>query len=372
MTTNNTDVKKRKRVDKEDLVLDAIFSSKPNKGKKIKKASKAAVEKTIKKTEVASTSTTTVTTKSNSSTTTTKTVKSAVTKKTKEEHSVKIEVKVNEELKPKASEQQITSEAKPLEVDHVSIELKKERNAALSILDSVLSTLETEAAHQKAAKVKEEEKAKKASAISNASTPAEDKAKILEPSGELNSTKIGKYLAIDCEMVGVGSNGAESALARVSIVNFHGHVVMDSFVIPREPVIDYRTHVSGITPHLLNPKKNKAASPFDEVQKKVADLIKDRIVVGHALKNDFDALLLNHPRRLVRDTSDYKPFRTLSKGRRPALRKLAEQLLGVQIQGGQHSSVEDARVTMLLYKRVRAEWEQSLGAKPANAKVDGV
>lgn len=54
-------------------------------------------------------------------------------------------------------------------------------------------------------------------------------------------------------MVGVGPSGYESALARVSIVNFHGHTIMDKYVLPREHITDYRTHVSGITAaHLVN------------------------------------------------------------------------------------------------------------------------
>ena len=63
---------------------------------------------------------------------------------------------------------------------------------------------------------------------------------------------MGKYIAIDCEMVGVGPGGIRSALARVSIVNFHGHVILDTFVKPIEAVTDYRTSVSGITPTLLS------------------------------------------------------------------------------------------------------------------------
>lgn len=48
-------------------------------------------------------------------------------------------------------------------------------------------------------------------------------------------------------MVGVGPEGAESSLARVSIVNFHGAVVLDTFVKQKEKVVDYRTWVSGVT-----------------------------------------------------------------------------------------------------------------------------
>lgn len=49
-------------------------------------------------------------------------------------------------------------------------------------------------------------------------------------------------------MVGVGFDGKRHMLARVSIVNSHGHVVYDSFVAPQEKVVDYRTPVSGIKP----------------------------------------------------------------------------------------------------------------------------
>lgn len=58
-------------------------------------------------------------------------------------------------------------------------------------------------------------------------------------------------MALDCEMVGVGDEGIESALARVSIVNQHGHCVYDKFVDPGEKVTDYRTQFSGIRPHNL-------------------------------------------------------------------------------------------------------------------------
>jgi RNA exonuclease 4 len=56
-------------------------------------------------------------------------------------------------------------------------------------------------------------------------------------------------------MVGVGPDGVESALARVSIVNFFGHPVLDKFVKTKERVTDYRTEVSGITPTLMKQGK---------------------------------------------------------------------------------------------------------------------
>jgi hypothetical protein len=47
-------------------------------------------------------------------------------------------------------------------------------------------------------------------------------------------------------MVGVGPFGLESVLARVTVVNFVGDVVLDEFVLPQEPVTDWRTPVSGV------------------------------------------------------------------------------------------------------------------------------
>ena len=162
----------------------------------------------------------------------------------------------------------------------------------------------------------------------------------------------GRYIAVDCEMVGVGPDpDNESTLARVSIVNYHGHQVYDSFVLPKEPVTDYRTFVSGITPQLL-----KSGRTLEHVQADIAKLLDGRILIGHSVRNDLDALLLGHPKRDIRDTSRYPGFRQYSAGRTPGLKKLAKEVLGIDIQGGEHSSIEDARATMLLFRREKGTW----------------
>ena len=163
----------------------------------------------------------------------------------------------------------------------------------------------------------------------------------------------GRYIAIDCEMVGVGPTpDTESALARVSIVNYHGHQLYDSFVLPKETITDYRTYVSGITPELL-----REARSLQTVQEDVAKLLDGRILIGHAIKNDLAALLLGHSKRDIRDTSRHPAFRALAGGKTPGLKKLARQILGVDIQGGEHSSIEDARATMLLFRRDKQGFE---------------
>lgn len=154
----------------------------------------------------------------------------------------------------------------------------------------------------------------------------------------------GKYLSIDCEFVGVGVDD-RSALARVSIVNFYGVTIMDEFVKPKERVTDWRTWVSGVSSRDMH-----RAVSFEEAQKKVADLLKHRVLVGHAVQNDLKALSLSHPRALTRDTSRFSVFREQAKTKSPALLKLALEYLKYQIHTGQHSSVEDAQVTMALFR----------------------
>ena len=177
--------------------------------------------------------------------------------------------------------------------------------------------------------------------------------------GGLHPThRAGKYLALDCEMVGTGPPPhSDDLLARVSLVNFHGEQIYDSFVLPpgKARVQDYRTHVSGVTPWHLRPDY---ARPFAEVQKLVAELLRDKILVGHALKKDLEALQLTHPKRDIRDTSRYAPFRVESKGKPPALRNLARSELGLVIQTGEHSSVEDARATMALFRKEKQGFEE--------------
>ncbi|RFU26963.1 hypothetical protein B7463_g9369, partial [Scytalidium lignicola] len=170
--------------------------------------------------------------------------------------------------------------------------------------------------------------------------------------GLLKNVEVGKYVAIDCEMVGVGGEEDRSVLARVSIVNYSGTQVYDSFVRPKEFVTDWRTHVSGISS-----KHMTTARSFEEVQNDVAKILNNRILIGHSVKNDLKVMMLGHPIKDIRDTSKFSDFRKYSAGRTPSLKKLAKEVLGIDIQGGQHSSLEDARVTMRLYQRNKAAFE---------------
>lgn len=45
----------------------------------------------------------------------------------------------------------------------------------------------------------------------------------------------------------------------------------------------------------------------------VAELLKGKILVGHALKNDLSVLMLEHHRSMIRDTACYPVYMSVSK-----------------------------------------------------------
>lgn len=174
-----------------------------------------------------------------------------------------------------------------------------------------------------------------------------------------------RYLALDCEMVGVGRAGKRSSVARVTLVDWNGRIVWDEFVRQEEEVTDYRTFVSGIT-HL---DVEDATLTLEECQLLVETMIADKILVGHALKNDLRALGLTHPWTATRDTAKYDPFMQTRFDDNilwpRKLKNLAIEKLGREIQreGEPHSAYEDAAAAMDLYRMVRRKWEKVMDYK---------
>jgi len=176
------------------------------------------------------------------------------------------------------------------------------------------------------------------------------------------------YFALDCEMVGVGPEGLDSALARVSIVNWDNEIVLDTYVKVDQPVTDYRTFVSGIRPEQI---ESDSAMSLIEVQRLVTSTLQGKILIGHGLNNDLKVMGINHPWCDIRDTATYEPFMRVQESRSTEekstlcprkLKDLVSEKLGKQIQvmGKAHSPVEDAVAAMDLYKAVRSEWEMEM------------
>ncbi|CAB1346218.1 unnamed protein product [Coregonus sp. 'balchen'] len=94
-------------------------------------------------------------------------------------------------------------------------------------------------------------------------------------------------------------------------------------------------------------------------------ILDGKVVIGHALYNDFQALDFTHPCHMIRDTSGMRLLRRLAgfpTKRCVSLKILANSLLNRKIQVGRrgHSSVEDALASLDLYKLVEGEWEQDM------------
>ncbi|CAI5662036.1 unnamed protein product [Oreochromis niloticus] len=135
----------------------------------------------------------------------------------------------------------------------------------------------------------------------------------------MSSGNPSKYVAIDCEMVGTGPKRL-SELARCSIVSYEGDVIYDQFIQPSAQVTDYRTRWSGIRRRdLVN------AMPFAQARMEMAGIEGNKCT---------------------------------------SLKTLTKAIFNRDIQTGNkgHSSVEDARAAMELYKVVEHEWERQLAA----------
>ncbi|KPI39187.1 RNA exonuclease 4 [Cyphellophora attinorum] len=149
--------------------------------------------------------------------------------------------------------------------------------------------------------------------------------------GLTSSLPLGKYIALDCEMVGTSHPAHPSILARASLTTYTGAQLYDSYVLPRPtdaPITDYRTPISGITPACLRPG---VARPFEEVLSTIKQILRGRVLVGHDLKHDLRVLdNLKHPKADTRDTALYRKFRDeVSGGGWPRLKDLAERYLGL-------------------------------------------
>ncbi|CAE8685961.1 unnamed protein product, partial [Polarella glacialis] len=166
----------------------------------------------------------------------------------------------------------------------------------------------------------------------------------------------------------------------ISVVGRGGRVLLDCLVHPEEEVTDWRTTFTGLDEASFAGQNSGAGDglPVDEedprfrlprlvlssaeaIQRANA-LLDSAVVVGHDLRHDLKLLGRHHQRRcLLRDTAFF-PMLAAGvidrKGGLVSLRALASSWLDDdELQSGSHSSVEDARAAMLLYRLVAKQWE---------------
>jgi RNA exonuclease 4 len=133
------------------------------------------------------------------------------------------------------------------------------------------------------------------------------------------------------------------------------------------PVTDLRSNVSGIS-HCHIDGSSPNTMDFDAAVQRVQEIILDKILVGHGLKNDLRVLNISHPWQHTRDTTKYEPFmkRDVNNLLIPRkLRDLSLEKIGVKIQedGKPHCSVSDAVAAMQLYQTVSKQWEKVIEYK---------
>lgn len=186
-------------------------------------------------------------------------------------------------------------------------------------------------------------------------------------------------IAIDCEMM---RSNIGQVLGRVSIVNYNGEAIFDTFVCYPTTVKITNTEkaFSGIDWDDIEPQNG--AQPFSEVQAQLVELLRDRVVIGHDLQKDLKVIsmdlpscilrLQGIPQRLtpisfnmkVRDTQKYSMYRQYANHRAnqgPSLRNLALEVLGRSIKQGRVSSLEDAVATMEVYRHAEVHIDQEQG-----------
>mmetsp|Transcript_7174 Transcript_7174/g.10918 ORF Transcript_7174/g.10918 Transcript_7174/m.10918 type:complete len:276 (-) Transcript_7174:248-1075(-) len=221
---------------------------------------------------------------------------------------------------------------------------------------------------RKSSKPASEDASISSSDASNKSPPRRRRRKNSKKSSDASMTdeEKSRYLALDCEMVGVGRGGHRSSLARVCVISWTGKKIFDKYVRQTEAVTNYRTFVSGITEEHLTSDKTLC---LEDCRKRVQKLLNGRILIGHALKNDLQALGITHPWYDIRDTGKYEPFMKMRFDDGVMwprkLKDLAKEKLGRDIQDSSkaHSPVEDAKTALDLYKLVRKKWEKVMAYK---------
>ncbi|KAJ4910580.1 Small RNA degrading nuclease 1 [Raphanus sativus] len=160
----------------------------------------------------------------------------------------------------------------------------------------------------------------------------------MKSSTVMNSTDM---MAVDCEMV-LCEDGTEG-LVRVGAVDRHGKVILDQFVKPDKPIVDYRTAITGVTALDI---ENVTVSVSD-IQKELQPYLSNGfILVGHSLNKDMKVLKIDHPK--VIDTSLVFIFSNARNSRKPSLNDLFKAIFGKEVrkEGVSHNCVHDAAASI--------------------------
>lgn len=182
-------------------------------------------------------------------------------------------------------------------------------------------------------------------------------------SNGISSIRSREAVAIDCEMVGGGSDCSLDLCARVCLVDEDEKLIFHTFVLPQIPVTDYRYEITGMTEVNL-----RDAMPLNEVRERILQILHNgesisrvrldggraKLLVGHNLEKHLDCLKMNYPDHLWRDTATYRPLMKTNFVSH-SLKYLTKTYLGYDIQVGSHDPYQDSVSVMRLYKKIRSQ-----------------
>jgi PAB-dependent poly(A)-specific ribonuclease subunit 2 len=197
--------------------------------------------------------------------------------------------------------------------------------------------------------------------------PPSSKFKLLDSAAE--PPRPGYPVAIDAEFIRLQAEEIEmkadgtretirpdrKGLARVSVCRGAGEQAgipfIDDYIAVAEPVVDYLTAWSGISPGDLDRTTSPhALVSLKHAYKKLWLLLNlGCVFVGHSLANDFRTINIHVPKKQVVDTVElfFKP----SLHRKLNLKFLAWCVLKEKIQEDTHDSIEDATTALKLWRK---------------------
>ncbi|MCD7462544.1 hypothetical protein HAX54_048729 [Datura stramonium] len=177
--------------------------------------------------------------------------------------------------------------------------------------------------------------------------PSIDSAEMLYSEPEMDNIRGQEVVAIDCEMV--GGDWSQDLCARLCLVDKDEKLIFHTYVLPQNPVTDYRYEITGITEENL-----RDAMPLEEVRERIMQILcdgREKVLVGHNLEKHLECLRMNYPNHLLRDTATYQPLMKTNFVSH-SLKYLTKTYLGYDIQVGFHDPYQDSVSVMRLYKRI--------------------
>jgi PAB-dependent poly(A)-specific ribonuclease subunit 2 len=204
-----------------------------------------------------------------------------------------------------------------------------------------------------------------------------DQFRLLNPNDErpLPGSPVGidaEFVALQREEIEIKADGTRETirpsrlgLARVSVLRGQGPDAdlpfIDDYIAITEPVVDYLTQHSGISPGDLDRQTSQHILVSLKVAYKKLWLLLNLgcIFVGHGLIKDFRTINIHVPKAQVIDTVDL--FYIASRQRKLSLRFLAWLLLKEDIQTETHDSIEDARTALKLWRKYQEYLSEGQG-----------